>query len=594
MDQKTGFKKTKDYPVKQGVGSPDLNETGSDSVYLDYAEGIRAGAYKWFRSEDGAYYYLASVDAEGQPLTVNFTVEHEGKVFHNSDTIGVFTSTKITNRRNQCMIVTVPAGYLAVDENGEVMGINTETRINGYTAETAPVIFGINSIGWRSGGPSVRPKYIDQGYVYASCGSRSCDAVDEGDGVTRSGKAPRMVTDYKAGIIQLRANADILPGNMDAIITVGASGSGQMSSIIGASGNMKEYYPYMFRDEIPGVSYDPSTDTYSSRYSDAVLASMCYCPIADIENADIANAWMRFDSTTDGHGNPSPVDGRYSFTDFQLKLQELEALAFVDYINSLGLVDFEGKTLTLDSPRSGTYYDAVLKNISDSLNAFAEKTTFPCKVIKGFGPRVVETPYSSLDEFMAQYGNYESWLKRNEDGSFEVTDLAGFVIGTKLVRNKNIPGFDSMDLSTENTAFGDEHTTAVHFSPTVAHVLKENYALLSALDGFDKEAVDRYIREGLDETIGYQTSLENATRLLLGKTALHPADPAKYFRTRNGTADEHISFSVAYNICLAAAKYGRNADYSLVWHMAHDDREGTTTGTFTDWVDEIMRTEGLV
>ena len=573
MDQKKTFKK------------------GTDKVYLDYAEGIRAGVYKWFRSEDGAYYYLASVDAEGEPLTVSFTIEHEGKVFHNSNTVGVYTSAKVTNRRNQCMIVTVPAGYLTVDENGEVIGINTETCINGYTAETAPVIFGINNTGWRSGGPSVKANFVDQGYVYVSCGSRSFDAVDDDDGVTHSGKAPRMVTDYKAGIIELRANQDILPGNMNAIFTIGASGSGQMSSIVGASGNMKEYYPFMFHDGVAGVSYDPLTDTYSSQYSDAVLASMCYCPIADIENADIANAWMRFDSTTDGHGNPSPVDGRYSFTDFQLKLQELEANAFVDYINSLGLIDFEGKALMLDSPRSGSYYDAILKNISDSLNAFAKNTKFPCTVIKGFGPRAVKTPYSSLDEFMAQYGNYESWLKRNEDGSFEVKDLAGFVTGTNLVRNKDIPGFDSMDLSTENAAFGDENTAAVHFSPTVAQVLKDNYDLLSALEGFDKEAVDRYIREGLDEAIGYQTSLENATKLLLGKTNLQPVDPAKYFRTRNGTADEHISFSIAYNICLAAAKFGRNADYSLVWNMAHDDREGTTTGTFTDWVNGIMRTE---
>lgn len=55
----------------------------------------------------------------------------------------------------------------------------------------------------------------------------------------------------------------------------------------------------------------------------------------------------------------------------------------------------------------------------------------------------------------------------------------------------------------------------------------------------------------------------------------------------NGTADQHTSFSVAYNICLAAQVTGLESDYALVWAMGHGSNEGTTTGTFVDWINKI-------
>ena len=39
------------------------------AVYLDYSAGMEAGVYRWIPSDDGAYYTLAAVDADGEPLT---------------------------------------------------------------------------------------------------------------------------------------------------------------------------------------------------------------------------------------------------------------------------------------------------------------------------------------------------------------------------------------------------------------------------------------------------------------------------------------------------------------------------------------------
>ena len=266
----------------------------------------------------------------------------------------------------------------------------TDNEVGGYTAKTAPIVFQNSNGGWRSGSPK-GPEYADAlsaGMIYVSCGSRSRDAVQEDGTVT--GKAPVPVADLKAGVIAIRANADVIPGNKDRIISVGASGGGQMSSALGATGNMEEYYPYLYEAGAIGVTYDEATDTYSSEYDDSVYGAMAYCPIADIENADLAYAWLRYDST---------------------------------------------------------------------MNA----------------------------------------------------------------------------------------------------------------DGITK-----------------QTYLVNATQIMLDVAAgKQDADIAQYWRTRNGTADQHTSFSVAYNICLAAQMAGSESDYALVWAMGHGSNEGTVTGTFVDWIHKI-------
>ena len=135
-----------------------------------------------------------------------------------------------------------------------------------------------------------------------------------------------------------------------------------------------------------------------------------------------------------------------SMTAFERRLQELEADTFVAYLNGLGLTDAEGNLLTLTGLRSGTYYDAILGNISDALNA---------------------------------------------------------------------------------------------------------------------------------------------TEIMLGADGHSAVDPAKYWRIRSGTADQHTSFSIGFNIGLASRSLGLDVDYHLVWNMGHGSNEGTSTGTFIDWINAI-------
>jgi len=589
----------------------DISSSSIDaSLYLDYSAGIDAGVYQWVLSEDGLYYTLCSVDENGTPITMTESAINVGA--NNAESIdlgkgagmgglggfdrgnapdgahgskdgmggkgrggmmdgagtvyqGVYINANITNVQYQTMLVYVPAAYFTTDEAGRVTGIDRDAVIGSYTAATAPIVFLNECGGWRSSQPkSCDTSYIQQGMIYVTCGARSRDAMDE-NGLP-SGKAPTQLVDLKSGVIQLRSNADVIPGNTDRIISVGTSGGGQMSSAFGASGNMSEYYPYMLEAGVLGVAQN-ADGTYTSVYPDNIYAAQCYCPIADIENADLAYAWWWVDLVDDG-GTLG------TFTAFDVRLQELEAETFIDYINGLALTDTEGHALTLTGLRSGSYYDTVLNNVSEALNAMVAA--------------------GQIDPASA-YPEAGSWLTQDEAGAWHVTNLRGFMIGTGLVRqrNKAVPGFDTMDKSAENNAFGTVNDTAVHYSATVASILQTHYDELSVLDGFNQAQVDDYIADALTGEnaafIATQTNLLNATEIMLGNNGLAAVDPAAYWRVRSGTADQHTSFSVGFNICLAAQSMGMEADYHLVWNMGHGSNEGTSTGTFIDWINEICR-----
>ena len=586
------------------------NSSINAAIYLDYSAGIDAGVYKWVLSEDGTYYTLAAVNESGEPISSQETAinvgannEERGNMmggfggdgqgkpdgnFSGGDQSGmggmrgdrggmagglggggtvyqgVYMNANITNVNYQTMLIYVPAAYFTVDETGTVTGINRDAVVGNYTADSAPIVYLNECGGWRSSSPrSVDTSYIAQGMIYVTAGARSRDAVDENG--LHTGKAPTQVVDLKSGVIALRANADIIPGNKDRIISIGTSGGGQMSSIFGASGNMPEYYEYLYEAGALGVTKNDD-GTYTSAYPDNIYAAQCYCPIADIENADLAYAWWWVDL--------ADVGGTYrgSMTDFERRLQELEAEAFIDYINSLGLKDSQGNELTLTGLRSGTYYDAILENISDALNAAVTA-----------GEIDPETAYT----------DYDSWLVKAEDGTWKITDLPGFMVGTGLVNNRNkaIPGFDTMDKSAENDAFGTPEETAVHYSRSVAQILSDHYDELSVLDGFNQEQVDSYISEALTgegaAAIAEQANLLNATEIMLGSDGHTAVNPAEYWRIRSGTADQHTSFSIGFNIGLAAQSQGMDANYHLVWNMGHGSNEGSSTGTFIDWINAI-------
>ena len=316
------------------------------------AGGLELTDPAWELSADGTYYSLMNVEY----------------------------CTNVVSPQYQFMNIYVPAVYM----NGG--------SVNGYTADTAPIVLLNNCMGWMSSTPgSVDAGYIGEGFVYVSCGARSRGAGENGEG-----KAPAPVVDLKSAVRMLRLNADVIPGDEEKIISVGTSGGGQMSSILGASGNMEEYYSYLYENGAAGIEL--VNGQYVSTINDDIYAAMCYCPITDIENADLAYAWTRYGIGETG--GMTMFSGELNFNDFQMTLQEDMAAAFAEYVNTLGIVNEDGEVLSFATgasgeidTRAGTYYDQILENISDALNAWING--------KGYTE-------SGADSFVAYYTSLEA------------------------------------------------------------------------------------------------------------------------------------------------------------------------------------------
>jgi hypothetical protein len=541
-------------PPKKEIPLPDLDFAHLTLDWAQYRD-------KWERSPDGRYYALRFV----------------------------YYAARVVSPAHQYMNIYVPAAYLHPDGT-----VNAAGTCHGYTAKTAPIVMYNNCGGWMSSVPGdVNLDYIQNGFVHVNVGARSRDAGSVG-------KAPAACVDQKAAVRMLRLHDLEIPGDKEKIISCGGSGGGQMSSILGATGNMAAYYPALKEMGAAGMDLRPDGVCVST-IPDHIFASQCFCPIADIDHADLAYAWQRYDDpniTFSGFGIPEPQE----LCPFKLALQADLAQAFAGYVNGLGLKNQAGEPLYFPKNpdgtyalRSGPYYQAMLRSISDALNAWLRDKVQPDGSLtfdRAIGFADKETlHFDSVADYLASLKNADQWLTQDQ-GVYRVTDLQGFCIGTGLARGKDVPGFDTFHCTAENNAFGAPAESGVHFSAANGQVLAENQARYAQLAGYADCDVAAYIQQSQREDLKQQAYLMNATRILLGVAAGRvQAQPSKFWRTRNGTADEHTSFCIAYNLCLAAQAAGAQVDYALIWNAPHGDVDGDGTGTFAQWVHKICNPE---
>lgn len=253
----------------------------------------------------------------------------------------------------ETLAVFVPGAYMTGTDNGDgtyTCEINEDGEIAGYTASDAPVVMPINTPGYSAQSALTEytdvSSYTDAGFVYVHAGCRGRDSG-----------APAGVTDLKAAIRYIRYYDDLMAGDAERIFTFGMSGGGAQSAIVGASGDSDLYDAYL--TEIGAIE----------DVSDAVLGSMCWCPITNLDSADEAYEWM-MGSTRSG------------LSDEEQAISDSLAEAFADYINEAGIRDEEGNVLTLEESeegiwQAGSYYDYLKEVIEQSLNNFLADTEFP-------------------------------------------------------------------------------------------------------------------------------------------------------------------------------------------------------------------------
>lgn len=417
--------------------------------------------------------------------------------------------------------------------------------INGYDLKTAPV-FAPNTVGGYMEGPAMevgidpfnhKPntafKALLHGYVVLCAGIRgrntgmdSQEFFVGGSGKENTGKeekltgrAPAIIVDMKAAIRYMRYNADVIPGDVEKIITNGTSAGGALSALAGASGNAKEYEPYL---KAIGAADE----------RDDIFAASCYCPIHNLENADAAYEWlfqkesvfhmMKFEMSPEG---PKMIPVAGALDEEQRKLSKELKAEFPDYVNSLHLKDDNGNELTLDKEGEGSFKDYVMSFVLAS--ATKERATLDSQNrLKGLA-----VPGSEIAE-----QNYITYTGNEATG----IDADAYV--AKITRMKPAPAFDSLSLnSPENEEFGDENVFARHFTRFSAEHSKVHGEMADA---------DRI-------------------RLLNPTWFIGTCDATKNWRIRHGAFDRDTSIAIPVILASMLKNKHYNVDFALPWGLPH-------------------------
>ena len=529
---------------------------------------------------------------------------------------------KAATPKFQRLSVYVPAEYMS--EGGAV----NEGGVSGrFTAKTAPVVFMNQSAGymqmphsWLGGPRDEGPVYLKRGMVYVTCGLRGRDSKDaEGQ---LCAKSPWSLIDLKTAIRFLRHNKNVLPGDFDRIISVGWSAGGAMSSLLGITGNCPDYDSFLKEN---GAFMDETDDVY---------AAMVYCPIIDLDHADLAYEWQ-FVNDTDYEANMTGPAG--TLTEFETALSRKLAARYVDYFNSLGLkLPGSGRILSLGKDgRSGSGYDYIMALLEEAADEYLtrldegrlEENFGSADYISGdytFKKEIMELPEGSDDPGLHHAGAPVA-LPQNEDGrkppampslgdlmsrppkgtpvkmpEFKFTDVKGddkrgwlswdgrqteisglddYILGHRR-RMKPCTSFDTLNMdSGENQEFGTPQNDYMHFNTDIAAAIEE------LKDEFPEEYAQYY--PSFAAALGDE-ELEKRKKLInpMNYIGSLQCDASPYFRIRVGAQDADTSFAVSMALALKLAETGADTDYALVWDKPHCMAD--YPGEFCDWIEEIV------
>lgn len=293
-------------------------------------------------------------------------------------------------------------------------------EINGYQLRSAPIFFP-NTVGGYMPGPAAEAtstvilEALAHGYVVACPGVRGSGMQDSAG--KQIGTAPAAICDLKAAVRYLRFHASKLPGNCEKIVSNGTSAGGALSALLGASGNHADYEASL-------------AELGAAEEQDHIFAASCYCPITDLEHADMAYEW-EFSGIADDRQ-----------AEEQMKLSKTLKQMFPAYVQSLELTDGNGTPLLLQ--QGGGSFETY---ITDAVVASAQKA------LDG-GADLSALPFLHIDQ-----------------GRVRQVDFKGFA--AYRTRMKATPAFDHLGLcSLENALFGSPDTERRHFTH-VSHAASE-------------------------------------------------------------------------------------------------------------------------
>lgn len=421
--------------------------------------------------------------------------------------------------------------------------------VNGYNTQTAP-IFMPNAVGGYMPSQAMTPKVengkpnsvlyaLSRGHVVASPATRGrTNKASDGNFI---GKAPAVIVDLQAATAYLHANDSTMPGNANRIITNGTSAGGAVSLLQGATGNSSDFQPYL---QALGAA-TAATNVY---------AVSAYCPITNLDAADMAYEWSykgitSFNKVTMGQGElpqanvggnaapPQRTMQRVNLNADDVAYSNLLSEHFPEYVNNLQLHDSMGRVLKLDKNGNGTFKNYVKAFIIDAANKAQAKGTDLSKHTY----LVRDTKTGTIKDI-----NWEAY--------------------NQFVSRSKAPGaFDSRSNDTgENNLFGTSTTDNNHFTITAAlH----------------------------DTTSNPEVYVQNAKVVTMMNPMNYLGSPAatnaQFYRIRYGTADSNTSVAIPLIVGTRAQNLGYKVDMATPFGVDHSG--DYDLDELFNWMDNIVK-----
>lgn len=467
----------------------------------------------------GQKFYNLEFDAkmfESQILT------SEGKSFSVRAFENIVYVTNPADTTYQKMNIYIPEEYFA------------GKSINGYSAESAPIFFPNKVGGYMPAKPASTKNNpmgggdqrqiavlfaLSKGCIVASAGARGRTLKDESGIYT--GKAPAGIVDLKAAVRYLKYNDKNMPGNANRIISNGTSAGGAMSTLLGATGNHGDFEPFL-------------RALGAANTTDDIFAVSAYCPITNLDNADMAYEWQFFGVNTYRKGGPmqSISQGALELSTEQIAVSKQLMELFPSYLNSLKLEDKKGTILALDKNGNGTFKEwvksYVVASAQKALDADADLSSFAFLTVSN--EKVIQIDFNAYVKY--------------------------------LQRQKTPPAFDALDLSgPETNLFGSATKNNQHFTKFgAAHSTTE----ATSADALAVKMMNPMNYIGNSKT----------------KTS-------KHWRIRHGTKDKDTGLAISVILATLLENKGFDVNIELPWERTHSG--DYDLNELFAWIEDICK-----
>ena len=197
----------------------------------------------------------------------------------------------------------------------------------------------------------------------------------------------------------------------------------------------------------------------------------------------------------------------------------------------------------------------------------------------------------------------EAWVHYNSStNTYFITDIGSFVKKCKYPI-KEVPAFDHYNYNNiENSLFGVESKTKVHFDNNIKNILQNYDWELSGLNNYayyykyDYEDDIYNKRDSLGNTVEHRANMYNPMYYICKKYSGYKSSKvASYFRINSGITQGETSNCVEMNLALALTNLKKNVEFTTVWDKGHVEAErgsNNSTFNFISWVNKCMNISG--